>query len=337
MQKVSKASDKLVRIIEQFPKLSITVLGDLIADEFIFGEISRVSREAPVLILRHRERTVVPGGAGNAIYNLADLGVTVLPVGVIGDDEPGRMLLHAFRQKHISVSAIRRIKGRGTVTKTRVLAGTTHSPRQQVIRVDREPEAALDRATVRELEFQARGYVRASDALLISDYGYGAATPEIFNSIRARASLDGLPITLDSRYRTLAYSGVTAATPNEAELEEILRTPIGNDTSRLLATGRAVMQKMKLQSLLVTRGKDGMVVFARSAKPVQIPIYGSDEVADVTGAGDTVIAAYTAALAAGADPESAARLANYAGGIVVMKRGTATVTRAELLRAVMED
>jgi rfaE bifunctional protein kinase chain/domain len=336
MQKTPKAAEKLVRIIEQFPKLSITVLGDLIADEFIYGEISRVSREAPVLILRHRERSVVPGGAGNAIYNLADLGVTVLPVGVIGDDEPGRMLLHAFRQKHISVTAIRRIKGRSTVTKTRVLAGTTHSPRQQVIRVDREPETALDRATVRELTFQARGYVRASDALLISDYGYGAATPEIFDNIRSRASLDGVPVTLDSRYRTLAYNGVTAATPNEAELEEVLRTRIGNDNSRLLATGRAVMQKMKLQSLLVTRGKDGMVVFSRSSKPVMIPIYGSDEVADVTGAGDTVIATYTAALAAGADPESAARLANYAGGIVVMKRGTATVTRAELLRAVME-
>jgi rfaE bifunctional protein kinase chain/domain len=336
MQKTPKTAEKLVRIIEQFPKLTITVLGDLIADEFIYGEISRVSREAPVLILRHRERSVVPGGAGNAIYNLADLGVTVLPVGVIGDDEPGRLLLHAFRQKHISVSAVRRIKGRGTVTKTRVLAGTTHSPRQQVIRVDREPETPLDRATVRELTFQARGYVRASDALLISDYGYGAATPEIFDNIRSRGSLDGLPVTLDSRYRTLSYSGVTAATPNEAELEEILRTRIGNDNSRLLATGRAVMQKMKLQSLLVTRGKDGMVVFSRSSKPIAIPIHGSDEVADVTGAGDTVIAAYTAALAAGADPESAARLANYAGGIVVMKRGTATVTQAELLRAVME-
>jgi len=336
MQKAPKTAEKLVRIIEQFPKLTITVLGDLIADEFIYGEISRVSREAPVLILRHRERTVVPGGAGNAIYNLADLGVTVLPVGVIGDDEPGRLLLHAFRQKHISVTAIRRMKGRGTVTKTRVLAGMTHSPRQQVIRVDREPDAPLDRATVRELTFQARGYVRASDALLISDYGYGAATPEIFDNIRARASLDGVPVTLDSRYRTLAYSGVTAATPNEAELEDILRTRIGNDNSRLLATGRAVMQKMKLQSLLVTRGKDGMVVFSRSSKPVAIPIHGSDEVADVTGAGDTVIATYTAALASGADPESAARLANYAGGIVVMKRGTATVTRAELLRAVME-
>ena len=336
MQKPPKTAEKLVRIIEQFPKLTITVLGDLIADEFIYGEISRVSREAPVLILRHRERTVVPGGAGNAIYNLADLGVTVLPVGVIGDDEPGRLLLHAFRQKHISVTAIRRIKGRGTVTKTRVLAGMTHSSRQQVIRVDREPETPLDRATVRELTFQARGYVRASDALLISDYGYGAATPEIFDNIRSRASLDGVPVTLDSRYRTLAYTGVTAATPNEAELEEILRTRIGNDNSRLLATGRAVMQKMKLQSLLVTRGKDGMVVFSRSGKPVAIPIHGSDEVADVTGAGDTVIATYTAALASGADPESAARLANYAGGIVVMKRGTATVTRAELLRAVME-
>jgi rfaE bifunctional protein kinase chain/domain len=336
MQKHTKPADRLVRIIEQFSKLSITVLGDLIADEFIYGEISRVSREAPVLILRHRERIVVPGGAGNAIYNLADLGVTVLPVGVIGDDEPGRLLLRAFRQKHISVSGIRRVPGRSTVTKTRILGGMTHSPRQQVIRVDREPETPLGPAAVRELAFQARGYVRASDALLLSDYGYGASTPEIFETIRARAANSGIPVTLDSRYRTLAYTGVTAATPNESELEEALRTRIGNDNERLVATGRAVMQKMKLHSLLVTRGRDGMVVFSRSAKPVFIPIYGSDEVADVTGAGDTVIATYTAALAAGADPESAARLANYAGGIVVMKRGTATVTQAELLQAVME-
>jgi rfaE bifunctional protein kinase chain/domain len=337
MQNNSKSIDRLVRIVEDFSKLSITVLGDLIADEFIYGEISRVSREAPVLILRHRERMVVPGGAGNAIYNLADLGVTVLPVGVIGDDEPGRMLLRAFRQKHISVSGIRRIKGRETVTKTRVLAGMTHSSRQQVIRVDREPNSELDRSSVRDLVFQARGYLRASDGLLISDYGYGAATPEMFEMIRARGgSLNGIPVTLDSRHRTLQYSGVTAATPNEAELEEALRTSIANNNERLLRAGKAILSKMKLQSLLVTRGRDGMVVFSRSSQPVIIPIHGSDEVADVTGAGDTVIATYTAALAAGADAESAARLANFAGGIVVMKRGTATVTRAELLRAVME-
>ncbi len=331
----SKPVDRLVRTIEDFSKLTITVLGDLIADEFIYGEIARVSREAPVLILRHRERTVVPGGAGNAVYNLADLGVTVLPVGVIGDDEPGRMLLHAFRQKHISVSGIRRIKGRNTVTKTRVLAGMTHSPRQQVIRVDREPETALDRATVRDLVFQTRGYLRASDALLISDYGYGAATPQIYELIREKAALNDVPVTLDSRYRTLDYTGITAATPNEAELEEALRMRIGNDNERLLRAGKAIMNRMKLQSLLVTRGRDGMVVFSRQGKPVMMPIHGEQAV-DVTGAGDTVISVYTASLAAGADAETAARLANYAGGIVVMKRGTATVSKAELLRAVME-
>ncbi|PYP91009.1 MAG: hypothetical protein DMG65_09055 [Candidatus Angelobacter sp. Gp1-AA117] len=337
MQRAPKASDRLVKIIDEFPKLSITVLGDLIADEFIYGEISRVSREAPVLILRHRDRTVVPGGAGNAIYNLADLGVNVLPVGVIGDDEPGRLLLQAFRRKRISVSGIRRIKGRNTITKTRVLAGTTHSARQQVIRVDREPEEALDRASIHELIYETRGYIHASDALLISDYGYGAATPQIYSNVRSKAALNGIPVTVDSRYRTLDYAGVTAATPNEPELEEALRIRIGNDDDTLVKAGNAILQRMKLQSLLVTRGKDGMVVFPKSKKPVFIPIYGPDEVADVTGAGDTVIATYTAALAAGADAESAARLANYAGGIVVMKRGTATVTRDELLRAVMES
>jgi rfaE bifunctional protein kinase chain/domain len=336
MPRNSKPIDPLVRIVEEFPKLTITVLGDLIADEFIYGEISRVSREAPVLILRHRERSIVPGGAGNAVYNLADLGITVLPVGVIGDDEPGRMLLHAFRKKHISVSGIRRIRGRSTVTKTRVLAGMTHTSRQQVIRVDREPESELDRSSIRDLVFQARGYLRASDALLISDYGYGAATPQMYEMVRARSSLNGIPVTLDSRYRTLNYRGVTAATPNEAELEDALGTTIGNDTQRLVRAGKLVLQKMKLQSLLVTRGHDGMAVFRRAAKPLLIPIHGSEEVADVTGAGDTVIATYTAALAAGADAESAARLANFAGGIVVMKRGTATVSRDELLRAIAE-
>src|SRR5947209_5789901 len=210
MQKTSKPSDRLVKIIEEFPNLSITVLGDIIADEFIYGEISRVSREAPVLILRHRERNVVPGGAGNAIYNLADLGITVLPVGVIGDDEPGRLLLQAFRRKRISVSGIRRIKGRNTVTKTRVLAGMTHSARQQVIRVDREPEEPLDRAAVHELIYETRGYIHASDALLISDYGYGAATPQIYSYVRSKATLNGILMTIYSRYRTLDYAGVTA-------------------------------------------------------------------------------------------------------------------------------
>jgi D-glycero-beta-D-manno-heptose-7-phosphate kinase len=178
---------------------------------------------------------------------------------------------------------------------------------------------------------------RASDALLVSDYGYGAATPALLNLIREKRGLDKVPVTLDSRHRMLEFSGVTAATPNESEVEQVLGIRIGNDWERLIAAGDQIAGEMNLESLLITRGKDGMVVFPRRHKPVDIPIYGSDEVADVTGAGDTVIATFTAALAAGATAEEAAHLANYAGGIVVMKRGTATVTQQELLEALNNE
>ncbi|HET8667671.1 MAG TPA: PfkB family carbohydrate kinase [Terriglobales bacterium] len=332
-----KESDRLKKIIHAFPGVTVTVLGDLVADEFVFGEISRVSREAPVLILKHRERTVVPGGGANAVYNLADLGVSVMPVGVVGDDEPGRLLLQRFRQKRIPLSGITKIKGYPTVTKTRILAGMTHSSRQQVVRVDREPETPPAQQAVRQIVNIARRFVRASDALLVSDYGYGAATPQILSAIRDKTTPE-IPISLDSRYRMLEYAGsVTAATPNEPEVEEALRVRIGTDNDRLFAAGKSLLEKMKLQSLIITRGRDGMVAFERRHKPCPIPIFGSDQIADVTGAGDTVIATFTAALAAGADTESAARLANYAGGIVVMKRGTATVSGKELLAAIDAD
>src|SRR6202051_129400 len=210
MTKHPKEADRLKKLVEAFPNLTVTVLGDLVADEFVFGEISRVSREAPALILKHRERTVLPGGAANAANNLADLGVNVLPVGIVGDDEPGRMLLKYFRRKRIPVSGILRDKSYTTVTKTRILAGMTHTSRQQVVRVDREPEAEPNRHLKRELVLAGREYARASDVLLISDYGYGAASPAILNAIRERGRLDGVPIVLDSRYRMLQYSGVVA-------------------------------------------------------------------------------------------------------------------------------
>ena len=337
MTKHPKETERLKKIVESFPKVTVTVVGDLVADEFIFGEISRVSREAPVLILKHRERTVVPGGGANAINNLADLGVNVLPVGVVGDDEAGRLLLKAFRRKHIAVTGVLQDKSYTTVTKTRILAGMTHTARQQVVRVDREPEAEPGRHLKRELVLAAREYARASDALLISDYGYGAASPTILNAIRERGRLDGIPMILDSRYRMLEYSGVAAATPNEPEVEEALGVRIGNDWARLCSAGGQVMSRMGLQSLVITRGRDGMAAFTGKHKPVDIPIFGSDQVADVTGAGDTVIATFAAAFAAGASTEEAAYLANYAGGIVVMKRGTATVSAKELLEALAQS
>src|SRR5580704_11051720 len=337
MTKHPKEAERLRKIVESFPKITVTVVGDLVADEFVFGEISRVSREAPVLILKHRERLVVPGGGANAINNLADLGVNVLPVGVVGDDEAGRLLLKAFRHKHIPVSGVLKDKSYTTVTKTRILAGMAHTYRQQVVRVDREPETEPNRHLKRELVLAARQYARASDALLISDYGYGAASPAILNAIRERGRLDGVPVILDSRYRMLQYSGVVAATPNEPEVEAALGLRIGNDWSSLCSAGESVMSRMKLRSLVITRGRDGMAAFTGKHKLVDIPIFGSDQVADVTGAGDTVIATFAAALAAGASTEEAAHLANYAGGIVVMKRGTATVSRQELLDALEQS
>jgi len=334
MTKHPKEADRLRKIVEAFPNLTVTVLGDLVADEFVFGEISRVSREAPVLILKHRERTVVPGGGANAANNLADLGVNVLPVGIVGDDEPGRLLLKYFRHKKIAVSGVLKDKTYTTVTKMRILAGMTHTARQQVVRIDREPQDAPNSHLTRELYLAARNYAHASDALLVSDYGYGAATPAIVSALREKGKLTLVPIVLDSRYRMLQYTGVTAATPNEPEVEEALGMRIGQDWNKLLSAGEQLMARMQLQSLVITRGRDGMVAFDRKHKPVDIPISGSDQVADVTGAGDTVIAAFTAALAAGATTEEAAQLANYAGGIVVMKRGTATVSRDELLAAI---
>jgi rfaE bifunctional protein kinase chain/domain len=337
MTKHPKETERLKKIVESFPKVTVTVVGDLVADEFVFGEISRVSREAPVLILKHRERTVVPGGGANAINNLADLGVNVLPVGVLGDDEAGRLLLKAFRHKHVPVTGVLKDKSYTTVTKTRILAGMTHTARQQVVRVDREPEMEPNRHLKRELVLAAREYARASEALLISDYGYGAASPAILNAIRDRGRLEGIPVILDSRYRMLQYSGVAAATPNEPEVEAALGLRIGNDWERLCSAGEQVMSRMNLQSLVITRGRDGMAAFAGKHKPVDIPIFGSDQVADVTGAGDTVIATFAAAFASGASTEEAAYLANYAGGIVVMKRGTATVSAQELLEALEQS
>src|SRR6267154_6260866 len=262
MTKHPKEGERLRKIVEAFPKITVTVLADLVADEFVFGEISRVSREAPVLILKHRDRTVLPGGGANAVNNLAELGVNVLPVGIVGNDDPGRLLVRSFRHKRIPVSGILKDKSYTTVTKTRILAGIAHTAGQQVVRLDREPSEGPNGHLRRELVLAAREYARASDALLVSDYGYGAATPAILNAIRERGRLDKLPIILDSRHRMLQFSGVTAATPNEAEVEEALGARIGQDWSRLSSAGAQIISHMKLQSLLITRGRDGMVAFS---------------------------------------------------------------------------
>ena len=326
----------LAEVVERFAGKRIVLFGDFVADEFQFGDISRVSREAPVLILRHRETRVVPGGGANAANNLAALGARVSPVTVVGDDTVGAALVKQFHDSGIDTSGIIRARNWNTPTKTRFLAGWTHTTAQQVLRVDREPGCAPPDATLARVAAKLQSKLTKADALAVSDYGFGVASSALVGKA-VRTMKRKIPVALDARYRLDAYvgSGITAATPNEAELEALYHTAIGRNVTELEKRGLVTLKKMGLQSLLVTRGKDGMALFEKAGQKVlHIPVHGSDQAVDVTGAGDTVLAAYTLALACGADAFKAAHIANIAGGLVVMKRGTAVVTLAELLAAI---
>jgi len=338
--------------VEQFATKTILLLGDFVADEFQYGEISRVSREAPVLILKHRETQIVPGGGANAANNLASLGARVLPVTAVGDDAAGEALIAHFRRQRVNVSGIFRVKGWTTPTKSRFLAGWAHTVGQQVLRVDYEPKSPLPDAIRKKLHQRLSANLRRAHALAVSDYGFGIATPELVQQASAKRK-SALHVTLDARYRLRRYAkaGITSATPNEAELEAEHHTAtpneaeleaehhtaIGQNTGELARAGRATLSEMKLQSLLVTRGRHGAALFEPGDRLTQIPVHGSDQAVDVTGAGDTVLAAYTLALACGASPLEAAHIANIAGGLVVMKRGTATISREELLEAIRAE
>lgn len=328
----------LAECVEKFSSKTVVLLGDFVADEFQFGEISRVSREAPVLILRHRETQVLPGGGANAANNLSALGARVLPVTAVGQDAAGDSLVEYFRGQRTDVSGIVRVKGWPTPTKTRFVAGWAHTVGQQVLRVDREPQAPLPEAARKKVQQLLLAKIRSANALAISDYGFGVASPQLVNQA-AKKRKRGLVVTLDARYQLGAYSraGISSATPNEAEIEALHHTSIGANFNELTRCGQATLAAMKLQALLVTRGRDGMALFETRDRVTRIPVHGSDQAVDVTGAGDTVLAAYTLALACGASPLEAAHIANIAGGLVVMKRGTATVSRAELLEAIRRD
>jgi rfaE bifunctional protein kinase chain/domain len=323
----------LLAIVDEFPRQTLVLLGDLVADEFVHGEIARVSREAPVLILKQREKQILPGGGANAANNIASLGATVLPVGVVGMDEAGEGLLQCFRERQISTRHILRLRNHTTPTKSRILGGLSHWQLQQIVRIDREPAQPPAPALQRRLAKTAAELIRRSSGLLVSDYGYGTT------SATEVAALGGklrkrVPVTVDSRFDLLTYSHITAATPNEPEVEEALARKIGASRVVLHEAGRKLLRRMALEALVITRGKDGMVLFEPRRAPQDIPVFGSDQAVDVTGAGDTVIAAFSLALAAGASPLQAAQIANCAGGLVVMKRGTATVSPRELREAI---
>jgi len=330
-------SSRLLSLVDAFASKRVLVVGDLIADEFIYGEVSRVSREAPVLILKYDATQVVPGGAGNAANNVAALGARASLTGMVGTDPEGKRLLSTF-PRTVDIRQVVRASHYRTPVKTRILAGGVHSAKQQVVRIDRETGWPLSEDVSEAFARKLAPALADCDAVLLSDYGSGLVTPDLALAIRraleARTSRRAVPVVVDSRYRLLDYKGLTACTPNESEVERALDIEIGDDSEVLEQAGRTLLRRTGMQAVLITRGSRGMALFQPKQPTIHLAIFGSDEVADVTGAGDTVISTVTLSLAAGASFEEAARLANYAGGLVVMKRGTATITSNELKDAV---
>jgi len=329
----------LKRLKEALARLAgrrVVVVGDLIADEYLFGKPARISREAPVLILRFTDREMRLGGAANAAHNVHALGATVLPVGLLGRDGAGDEVDALLRQAGMTTEGIAREADRPTPVKTRIMAGGYQATRQQVVRLDREPEGSLADAAEARLIDRLRAAATGAQAFLVSDYGYGTVTPRVYEIVLELARARRVPVTVDSRYELPRFRGATAATPNEPEVEALTGQELA-DEGAVEKAGRMVLERLDARLLLLTRGSRGMALFEREGPVTFMPIHGSDEIADVTGAGDTVISTFTVALAAGAAPGEAAWLANVAGGVVVMKRGTATVTASELAAALASN
>ena len=331
---------RLLSLVDNFGGRRVLVVGDLIADEFIYGEVHRVSREAPVLILKYDATEIVAGGAGNAANNVAALGGSATLAGLVGADEQGRRLL-AGLPREVDRRQVVRARGYRTPIKTRILAGGIHSAKQQIVRIDREAGWPLDEAVSLTFARKISAALADCDAVLLSDYGSGLVTPALASAIARATAKRGrrrpIPILIDSRYRLLDYHGLTTCTPNEAEVDQALGIRIDDDPVVLEQAGRTLLRRTGMRAVLITRGSRGMALFQPKQPTIHVPIFGPDEVTDVTGAGDTVIATMSLALAAGASFYEATRLANYAGGLVVMKRGTATVSARELSDAVVSD
>lgn len=305
------------------------VAGDLMADEAIYGDSERISREAPVLILRYTHTDLKPGGAANAANNAADLGAQVFPLGVVGEDEQGEKLLQFFKMKKMDTSGVLVLKNRQTTVKCRIMAGAHHTAKQQVIRIDKVDEREISRGVEAKLIGRITTLAPKMDALLISDYGLGVMTEAVRRSLLSAFS--GKIITVDSRYHLDDYAGVTLITPNVAEAAPAAGIAIRDDES-LNRAGEILRKKLNC-GVLITRGPHGMSVFEPEGGAAHLPVFGIDQPVDPTGAGDTVAAAATLSLAAGADFPLAGALATVAAGQVVIKRGTATTTPEEILQA----
>jgi D-glycero-beta-D-manno-heptose-7-phosphate kinase len=321
--------ERLLELLDGFRRLRVMVMGDLVLDHYLVGDAGRISREYPVIILNHERDEYRLGGAANTIANLAALGAQVLPAGWIGTDASGDELLKILSQVGCSTDAVVRDPIARTVTKTRIVAGGTHGGGlgQHLLRLDRlgtgAPDAAAEGELVRHIELLADG----ADGFVLSDYGQGTVTQAVAGAVIRLA--EGRYVGLDSRHRLLDYPGVTAATPNLEETEEATGLRLSR-RDEIEAAGASLRAKLGAEALLVTLGAGGMSLFEPNAEPVHVPVANRSEVFDVTGAGDTVVAAFTLARLSGGSYLEATHLANVAGGISVRHSGATPVKATEL-------
>ncbi len=332
-----QATSRLESLCDRFHQAKVLVVGDLTLDEFLTGQVERLSREAPVLILRHEETRQIPGGGANAVYNLAKLGGQVKAVGLVGKDDQGRALRAIFETAGIDTQGILVDPTRPTVTKTRISGHARQSVTQQIVRVDRKSDAIPDLALHHQLANYIRTQLDSVDGVICSDYGDGVFRhrQEGSGSPVIAAVLDHSRVMVDAQQDLSRYQGALLFTPNLPEAEQAVGYGI-DSPDRLEQAGRDLLRLTGGSQILITRGDEGMSLFAREQPSVHIPAFNRTQVFDVTGAGDTVMAAIALALCVGATFWEAAVLGNLAASLVVRQFGTATTTPEAMKRALHE-
>lgn len=325
--------DRLLDLARRIAGARVVILGDVVLDRYWVGRSSRLSREAPVIILEFEEERGVPGGAANAAANVRSLGGRARLVGRAGNDPAGSALRRVLKAHGLEARWIVRDASIDTAVKTRVLAGSSHAARQQLVRLDRGKRVPVGPAAERTLLARLRNALSGADALLLSDYGYGVLGPGVRARALRLARRARVPVVVDSRWALRSYRGATLLTPNEHEIAEAFQLP-SLEAGALRRAGEALRATAGAKAVWITRGSDGMIVVERRVRARHVPVVGGNDIVDTTGAGDAVSAAAALALGVGATQAEAALLATYAASVVVMKRGTATVSRAELEAAI---
>jgi len=326
-------SDSLLTVVDKFSRANLLVIGDLMLDRFIRGEVDRISPEAPVPVLRVASEDSRPGGAANVIHNVRSLGGRVAACGIVGRDNAGKRILTALRDASASTAGVVVDGQYHTIQKTRVIA----SPhQQQIVRLDRESRQAVAPATLRKLRERIVARLDRFDAIVISDYGKGVIHPELLDAIAERAAKGKIVCVVDPKKENYErYRCATLVTPNKSEASEASGIAI-EDESSLLSAGAKLVRKWQTQAVLITRGADGMSLFQPRRRVKHFPTAPRD-VFDVTGAGDTVVAVCALALACGASFEQAAVLANLAAGFVGDEVGTVAVPAEKLKRSIIKE